>query len=392
MKTFIYVLSCLLILAFANGAFAWVEWRYAGTNHNWNQPNNWTPAQIPAAGQYPIMRGYGSDDYAVIGSGVNAVGHTMWVGFSGQADLNVAGGSLTLNALHVGVDGGPGNVNLSSGIITINGDPAIGDGSGTGNLNITGGSFIVNGGWLYLGYNGGTGTINLDGGTLTTFKVFMSSGNPHMNITNGKLIITNTDSVGVINEFNGYIQAGQVTLFGGNPLAEYSAVVNGSGYTEITASIRSADVWNPTPANNSTGISRNPTISWFAGTTSERTLPILIDFKNDPCLAQFSGTAIYRTEFNVTDMQHTLLSLGTVYGIAEVTLNGINLGHKWYGEYTYDAASAMIIGTNVLEVKVTTTLSNFFSVWDNPVAQMWTRNREPISEGMVGPVRLLRQE
>lgn len=391
MKKLIFI-SCLLVTVFANAAFAWIEWRYAGTNHNWNQQNNWTPAQIPAAHQDPIMRGYGSDDYAVIGSGVNAVGNMMYVGFSGRADLNVAGGSLTLNAFRVGVDGGPGYVNLNGGTITVNGDPVVGDGSGVGTLNITDGSFIINGGWLYLGFNGGTGTINLDGGTLTTFKVVMGSGTPRMNITNGKFIVTNLDSAGVLNEINGYVGTGQLTFFDGDPHAHYTTVVNSSGYTEITASIRGADVWNPSPAHQSTGIGLSPTLSWFAGTTSTHTLPILIDFKNDPCLCEFSGIAIYRTEFDVANMQRTLLSLGTVYGISEVTLNGVNLGNKWWGDHTYDTSCVLIVGTNILEVKVITTLSNFFSVWNNPVAQIWTRDRQPVSEGMLGPVRLLRQE
>jgi hypothetical protein len=118
----------------------------------------------------------------------------------------------------------------------------------------------------------------------------------------------------------------------------------------------------------------------------------LIDLKNDPCLSQFSGTAIYKTEFNTADTQHTLLSLGEVYGISEVTLNGINLGHCWWGEHSYDTSGALLVGKNMLQIKITTTLSNYFSVWDNAVAQIWTTNRGPVSEGLIGPVRLIKKD
>lgn len=129
--------------------------------------------------------------------------------------------------------------------------------------------------------------------------------------------------------------------------------------------------------------------------TSKVTLPALIDFKDDADLAKFSGTAHYITTFDAPDAKRTLLSLGTVYGISEVTLNGLPLGHRLWGEHTYDAAGVLKKGTNVLEVKVVTTLSNFVRVWDNPVARIWTQDkgnqRDIISEGMVGPVRLLKQ-
>ncbi|HBG26810.1 MAG: hypothetical protein A2Y10_05380 [Planctomycetes bacterium GWF2_41_51] len=68
----------------------------------------------------------------------------MFVGFDGRADLNISGGSLTLNAFRLGVDNGIGYVNLNSGNVIINGDTAIGDGiNGIGTLTITSGTFTV---------------------------------------------------------------------------------------------------------------------------------------------------------------------------------------------------------------------------------------------------------
>lgn len=258
---------CLFILFCSSQCLAWNEWRYAGANHNWNVSSNWTPS-IPNASQDPIMRGYGVSDYAVIGSGINAVGNTMWVGYSGRADLNITGGSLAVNAFRVGVTGGPGFVNLSSGTVTINGDTVIGDGSGgAGTLNMSGGTFTVASGWLYVGFNGATGNINLDGGTLTAWKVVMGSGQPHLSITGGKLVITNTDAGGAANELNGYILANKLTFYNGDPRATHTFTVNGSGFTEVTASLPNAEyAWNPSPANLSAGVNLSTNLSWSAGT------------------------------------------------------------------------------------------------------------------------------
>lgn len=140
----------------------------------------------------------------------------------------------------------------------------------------------------------------------------------------------------------------------------------------------------------------NLTLKHVSGCTSKLQFTKLIDFKDNPDLIKFSGIATYVTEFDLKDTKRTLLSIGTAYGICDVTLNGKNLGNRWFGNYTFDASDALKTGRNVLEVKMTTTLSNFFRVWDNPVAIVWTQDkgnsRDPISEGLVGPVRLIKQD
>jgi len=258
------ILLVLLLSVFQ--CLAWNEWRYMGVSHNWNHSSNWTPS-IPNSSQDPIMRGYGLNDYAIIGTGMNAVGNTMWVGFSGRADLNIQGGNLTVNAFRVGVSAGSGYVNLNSGNVTINGDTVIGDGgSGIGTLNMYGGNFTVTAGWLYVGYNGATGYVNLQNGTITANKVVMGNGQPHFDITGGKLVITNTDAAGVANELNGYISAGQLTFYGGDPRATHNFTVNSLGYTEVTAQLENAEyAWNPSPANISAGVGENINLTWSAG-------------------------------------------------------------------------------------------------------------------------------
>lgn len=126
-----------------------------------------------------------------------------------------------------------------------------------------------------------------------------------------------------------------------------------------------------------------------------RTFNTLIDLSEmpDEDLATFAGTAVYRAEFDVPNTGYTLLDLGQVHDISEVTLNGTSLGLRWWGRHRYDADSALKEGRNVLEVRVTTTLFNYCqSLKDNPTATRWTRGQEPVPSGLVGPVRLYRPE
>jgi len=263
-----YLFAVFAAIMLVSPAYSWTEWNYTSGSHLWSNAANWSP-HVPLSGEDPIIRGQGAGKEALIDSSVAAVGNAMWVGYSGQADLNITGGSLTLGSgFRLGVTGGPGNVNVSGGTVTVTGDMVVGDGaSGVGTLTMNGGAVNHVSGWLYVGYLGATGTIHVDGGTLSTFRVVMGSGNPLVDITSGKLIITNTDSVGVATEINGYIGAVQLTFYGGNPSATHTLTVNGSGYTEITASLpTAAKAYNPNPVSLSTEIGMSPSLSWSAGT------------------------------------------------------------------------------------------------------------------------------
>lgn len=130
------------------------------------------------------------------------------------------------------------------------------------------------------------------------------------------------------------------------------------------------------------------------GEKFSRTFDKLINFadaNNDTQLFTFAGTAAYRTEFDLTDTTRTILDLGRVYDISEVTLNGKALGLKWYGRHTYDTADAIKAGKNILEIKVTTTLDNYVrSLKDNPNAMRYAHWHPPRPAGLQGPVKLLK--
>jgi len=128
-----------------------------------------------------------------------------------------------------------------------------------------------------------------------------------------------------------------------------------------------------------------------SGDKNEITLDRLVDFKDDERLRPFAGEAVYRQSFEVNGpARFEFIDLGAVHGISSVTLNGRNLGLKWYGRHIYHVQGALRAGRNEWEVRVTTVLGNYCkSLKDNPVAQRWTERQPWNSVGLVGPVRLL---
>ncbi|MBN2089547.1 hypothetical protein JW964_08030 [candidate division KSB1 bacterium] len=121
----------------------------------------------------------------------------------------------------------------------------------------------------------------------------------------------------------------------------------------------------------------------------------LIDFSTVPDLQNFSGTAIYRTEFEVKEAGSFILDLGRVHEIAEVRLNNHDLSTRWWGKRQYHLKDFVKIGTNILEIKVTTLLYNYCrSLQDNPVVQHWTiehsKNQQWLPSGLIGPVQILK--
>ena len=120
-------------------------------------------------------------------------------------------------------------------------------------------------------------------------------------------------------------------------------------------------------------------------------IPELIDFgsSNDEQLNTFAGIVLYSTTFELIDTQYIELDLGNVKGISEVTLNGESLGVRWWGRHKYNIRKSLLSDKNIIEIKLTTVLSNYCrSLKNNPTALKWTEGRESESIGLLGPVRL----
>ncbi len=79
---------------------------------------------------------------------------------------------------------------------------------------------------------------------------------------------------------------------------------------------------------------------------------------SDPGVRYYSGTGIYRTDLRLPDhflsnADRIVLDLGQVSILAEVILNGKNLGVIWCTPYRVDITNAAKAGVNKLEIRVT---------------------------------------
>jgi hypothetical protein len=111
----------------------------------------------------------------------------------------------------------------------------------------------------------------------------------------------------------------------------------------------------------------------------------------------YSGRAIYRKEFSFDKSKATaedrfLLDLGKVHVVAEVILNGKNLGILWLTPFRVDVTDALISGENTLEISITNQWTNRLigdeqfpatDGYDKSAEKMpvWYVNNEPMPAG-----------
>ena len=125
------------------------------------------------------------------------------------------------------------------------------------------------------------------------------------------------------------------------------------------------------------------------GEPFSRTFTELIDFKesSDTLLQNFAGRVVYSTSFDASESNFASLNLGIVNdGVTKVVLNGMSLGQRWYGKHIYELDSQMRLGPNTLEIEYTSLLWNYCRSLDMPETNRWIRNRDLISNGLLGPV------
>lgn len=97
----------------------------------------------------------------------------------------------------------------------------------------------------------------------------------------------------------------------------------------------------------------------------ERNFTKLVDFSthSDASIKYFSGTATYIKEIKVektslAENKRVMLDLGEMNDIAEVKINGKNVGVLWYPPYRTDITPWLKAGTNKLEILVTNNWAN----------------------------------
>ena len=79
----------------------------------------------------------------------------------------------------------------------------------------------------------------------------------------------------------------------------------------------------------------------------------------DSGIRYYSGTAIYTKQFDLTGTLPSILNLGSVHNIAEVTLNGKNIGTIWCAPWQLTISKGLLkLKNNKLEIRVANTWVN----------------------------------
>jgi len=94
------------------------------------------------------------------------------------------------------------------------------------------------------------------------------------------------------------------------------------------------------------------------GAPASTVFPELVSLteNSEPGIKYFSGTASYQNSFTIKKIEkgsRILIDLGEVKNLAEVSVNGQNLGILWKTPFKLDITDAVKKGNNVLEIKVT---------------------------------------
>ncbi len=129
--------------------------------------------------------------------------------------------------------------------------------------------------------------------------------------------------------------------------------------------------------------------------------PVLTDWQDDENLyiRYYSGTASYKKEISLSADQvggEVWLNLGTVKNVAEVIVNGHNLGILWKTPYRVNITNAAREGQNAIEIKVTNLWVNRLIGDQRGDAGTYTYTTQPFyqatsslkSSGLIGPVNI----
>ena len=137
------------------------------------------------------------------------------------------------------------------------------------------------------------------------------------------------------------------------------------------------------------------------------TLDKLIDWKDstDAGVKYFSGAGTYTKTIQAPadwfrKGSHLWIDLGDVKNLAEVTVNGKNLGVVWHAPYRIDITSALKQGSNEISIKVVNAWVNRLIGDQQPGATKYTfadvhpykANSKLLPSGLLGPVAIVRAD
>ena len=126
--------------------------------------------------------------------------------------------------------------------------------------------------------------------------------------------------------------------------------------------------------------------------------PLAADYPPD--VKHFSGTALYSHTFHLNQLgsgstERLVIEISDVHDLAEVRLNGRNLGVLWTPPFSVDVTDAARNGENLLEIAVTNSWANRLmgdaaaGSTARPGAHVFEPRADTLPAGLQGPVRLM---
>jgi hypothetical protein len=121
------------------------------------------------------------------------------------------------------------------------------------------------------------------------------------------------------------------------------------------------------------------------GTSRTIEIDTPFDLSKDETTRSFAGYIYYEKKLgNVSGYRY--LDLGKVYGVSEVSIDGTEIGNRWYGRHRYELP--VDASGKTLTVKVSTTVGNFLLSTPKNHAHGWVRWNGLSHVGIAGPVKL----
>jgi hypothetical protein len=140
------------------------------------------------------------------------------------------------------------------------------------------------------------------------------------------------------------------------------------------------------------------------GAPASVTLDSLASWTDSPDagVKYYSGTGTYTKTLDakadwLKKGSEVWLDLGDVNNLAEVTVNGKNLGVVWHAPYRVNVTGVLKPGANMLEIKVVNSWVNRLIGDQQPGATKYTMadvkpykaNSKLLPSGLIGPVRVM---
>jgi hypothetical protein len=126
---------------------------------------------------------------------------------------------------------------------------------------------------------------------------------------------------------------------------------------------------------------------------------------DDPGVRYFSGVGTYTKTFQVgpdwvSKGSRVWLDLGNVKNLADVTVNGKDLGQTWHAPYRVDVTAALKPGSNEIQIRVVNAWVNRMIGDEQPAATKITfadvkpykANSPLLPSGLLGPVTVVRED